>query len=194
MAAGRAVGWGVPDDRVAMLLAAVADGLTATAEQIRGLTEDEIGEIERDQPAPLAAAYRRFLELAGGGAGHFLQISDVFYPGVIDLREAAQGLLEANGVAFRLTDSDRVILMHLGSQFDFLRGTADDPEVWSYTEGGVPSGVRPTYSRFTDWLETRVRLQTRAWARRLNSRSPLRALDGPQAGDQSGSRGHSGPS
>jgi len=99
-------------------------------------------------------------------------------------RQAAQELLEANGVAFTLTDSDRVILMHLGLTFDFLRGTADDPEVWSYTEASVPSGVHLTYSRFTDWLETRVRLQTRAWARRLGSRSALRANDGPRAGDQ----------
>ncbi|GII26505.1 SMI1/KNR4 family protein [Planosporangium mesophilum] len=176
----------MPEDRVATLLAAVADGLTATAEQIRGLTEDEIGEIECDQPAPLAPAYRRFLELVGGGAGHFLQGSDVFYPRVIGLGDAARELLEENAVAFTLTDSDRVILMHQGYQFDFLRGTADDPEVWSYGEGSVPSGVHLSYPRFTDWLAASVRQQTSAWARLLKAGSPPRTIDGPQAGDRLG--------
>lgn len=74
-------------------------------------------------------------------------------------------------MTFTLANSDRVILMHLGLKFDFLRGAADDPEVWTYTEGGVPGGVRFTYSRFTDWLEARVRLQTRAWRRRLGGQS-----------------------
>ncbi|HEX6450957.1 MAG TPA: hypothetical protein VF060_16015 [Trebonia sp.] len=36
---------------------------------------------------------------------------------------------------FTLAHTDRVILMHQGYQFDFLRGTDPDPEVWSYCEG-----------------------------------------------------------
>ncbi len=153
------------DDRVRLLVAAVADGVTASAEQIRGLTEDEIREVERDQPAPLAGAYRCFLELIGGGAGHFLQGSDVFYPRVIGLGDAARELLEENEVQWTLTDSDRVILMHQGYQFAFLRGSGADPEVWSYCEGGVPDEPTLSFPRFTDWLEAQVQQQTKAWAR-----------------------------
>src|SRR5215475_12521984 len=120
------------DDRVRALVATIADGVTATAEQVQGLTRSEIDEVERDQPAPLAQAYRQFLELAGRGAGHFLQGSDVFYPDVVGLGQAARELLEENKVPFTLTGEDRVILMHQGYQFYFLRGAGPDPEVWYY--------------------------------------------------------------
>jgi hypothetical protein len=127
------------DDRVRALVAAIADGVTATAEQ--------------------------FLESVGRGAGHFLQGSDVFYPSVLGSGNAARELLAENGVRFGWTAEDRVILMHQGYQFDFLRGVGPDPEVWSYCEGstvGVPVLSHPC---FTDWLQAQVKEQTRAWAR-----------------------------
>jgi hypothetical protein len=149
-----------------MLVAAIADGITASPEQIRGLTEDELREVERDQAPRFGAAYRCFLELAGRGAGHFLQGSDMFYPTVLGLGTGARELLAENGVRFALTNTDRVILMHQGYQFDFLRGTGDDPEVWSYHEVSMPE---PTlrFPRFTDWLEVQVKTQTAAWRRLL---------------------------
>ncbi|WP_225448415.1 SMI1/KNR4 family protein [Streptacidiphilus sp. P02-A3a] len=136
------------------------------ADQVRGLSDDEIHRIECDQSAPLGAAYRCFLKLIGGGAGHFMQGSDVFYPEIIGLGEAARDLLAENAVPFDLAESDRVILMHQGYQFDFLRGTGPDPEVWSYYESVGP-GDTPTLSfpRFTDWLQVHVTQQTEAWAR-----------------------------
>lgn len=150
--------------RVRSLVASLADGTTATAEALRGLSHEELDEVERDQPAPLGAAYACFLRLVGGGAGHFLQGSDLFYPRVLGLREAADELLSENGVSFRLGDSDRVILMHQGYQFEFLRGGGPDPEVWSYCEGTDAEPAR-LHARFTDWLESNVRLQREAWAR-----------------------------
>lgn len=153
------------DDRVRRLVTAIADGVTATAEQLQGLTPLEIDEIEHDQPAPLAQSYRRFLELVGRGAGHFLQGSDVFYPSVLGLGRAARELLEENQVPFVLTDEDRVILMHQGYQFDFLRGTGPDPEVWSFSEGTAVGVPLVSYSCFTEWLAAQVEQQTNAWAR-----------------------------
>ncbi|MEV7677780.1 SMI1/KNR4 family protein [Streptomyces sp. NPDC088341] len=136
------------------------------AEQVRGLSHDEIRRIEGDQPAPLGDAYRCFLALMGGGAGRFMQGTDVFYPAVIGLGQAARELLEENNVPFILAESDRVILMHQGYEFDFLRGNGRDPEVWSYREGDGPGNV-PTvsFARFTDWLQAHVTEQTQAWAR-----------------------------
>ncbi|MFE7107547.1 SMI1/KNR4 family protein [Streptomyces sp. NPDC057575] len=148
---------------VRALVTSLADGTTATTDGLHGLSADELDEIERDQPAPLGAAYACFLRLVGGGAGHFLQGSDVFYPHVIGLREAADDLLRENQEPFHLRSSDRVIFMHQGYQFEFLRGKGPDPEVWSYSEGyAEPSRV---YIRFTDWLEANVHQQREAWAR-----------------------------
>ncbi|MFI5531255.1 SMI1/KNR4 family protein [Kitasatospora sp. NPDC051853] len=143
--------------RVRSLTAAVVDGTTATADRVRGLSGAELDRIERDQAAPLGAAYRCFLERVGGGAGHFLRGTDVFHPRVIGLGAAARELLAENDVPFALTDSDRVFLMHQGYQFEFLRGPGPDPEVWSYCEGGTFGDV-PTlrFARFTDWLRAQV--------------------------------------
>lgn len=149
------------DDRIRELVAAIADGVTATPEQLRGLTPEEIEEVEADQPAPLARTYRQFLELAGRSAGRFLQGSDVFYPSILGVGRAARALLEGDQVDFALTDEDRVILMHQGYQFEFLRGTGPDPEVWTYSEDGPPTVSFPS---FTEWLATVVEQQTRSWA------------------------------
>lgn len=131
---------------------------------MRGLTPSEIREVESDQSAPLAATYRRFLELVGGGAGHFLAGSGVFFPWALGLGEDARELLADNEVPFTLAHTDRVILIHQGYQFDFLRGTDPDPEVWSYCEGTLEKPAM-TYSHFTEWLEAQVKQQTEAWAR-----------------------------
>jgi hypothetical protein len=146
-------------ERVRTCLDAVCDGTTATHDDVRGLGDDVIRVIDGDQPGPLSGAYRCFLQTAGGGAGRFLQGSDVFHPQVIGLRAAAQELL--HGTGFELRADDRVILMHQGTQFDFLRGPGEDPEVWSYCEGSV---LRRSHGRFTEWLRDNADEQTRAWA------------------------------
>jgi hypothetical protein len=152
--------WGVlsPHERVRVCLEVIADGTTAEPGDIRGLGDDAIQEIADDQPAPLPDAYRWFLLAAGRGAGRFLQGSDVFHPEIIGLRQAARELLADEDF---LTDDDRVILVHQGCQFDFLRGRGPDPEVWSYCEGSTPERH---YARFTDWLKANAEEQTKAWA------------------------------
>jgi hypothetical protein len=154
-------GWAGLDaeQRVRRCLALVADGITAHPGDLHGLNERAIQEVEDDQPARLAQAYRCFLASAGRGAGRFLQGSDVFHPQVLGLREVAQELLDEQGLA--LEEDDRVILVHQGYQFDFLRGEGTDPEVWSYSEGEVPER---RYARFTDWLRANAEEQTSAWA------------------------------
>ncbi|SHK67356.1 hypothetical protein SAMN05216499_101334 [Actinacidiphila paucisporea] len=118
-----------------------------------GLGVREIMEIERDQPGPVGAAYRCFLTMTGGGFGRFLVSSDVFYPLMLGLREAAEDLLAERAVPFRFEAGDRVVLMHQGYRFDFLRGPGPDPEVWSYNEPDGPfAGPNATGERFTDWL------------------------------------------
>jgi hypothetical protein len=151
------------EDRVVELVAALTDGTTATADQLRGLTPAELADLDRDQPLPLPAAYRRFAELAGRGAGRFLRGSNAFYPSILGTWQAAADLLAENAVPFTMTGTDRVILMHQGYMFDFLRGSGPDPEVWSYCEGDPEPARR--FPHFTDWLASQVADQTKAWAR-----------------------------
>lgn len=125
-------GW---EGRVRSVVAAITDGSTASPGQLCGLSDDVIRLIESDQPARPAEAYRLFLQLIGSGAGFFLQGSDVYYPKMLGLKEAACDLLSENESPFVFENSDRVFLMHQGYCFDFLRGSGPDPEVWSYSEG-----------------------------------------------------------
>lgn len=144
-------------ERVEAVVATLVDRRAASASTPIGLSGGEIEAIDLDQPAPIGAAYRRFLELAGGGVGYFLEGSDVFDPLVLGLWQSAEELLVANSVPYTLAPTDRVILMHQGYYFDFLRGTGPDPEVWTYSEGYYPD-VTPFLNapRFTDWLRTRA--------------------------------------
>ena len=146
------------DDTVRACLTSICDGVTAEANDLQALPDDLIQAIEDDQPVPIAYAYRCFLKATGGGAGKFLQGSDVFHPDVLGIRASAQELLAENGLA--LEDTDRVILMHRGTQFDFTRGLGHDPEVWSYSEGDTPTRA---FDTFTDWLRANATEQTQAW-------------------------------
>jgi hypothetical protein len=142
-----------PEQRVRAVVALLTDRRDAAAPRAIGLGVREIMEIERDQPGPVGAAYRCFLSVTGGGFGRFLVSSDVFYPLMLGLREAAEDLLAEHAVSFRLADTDRVFLMHQNGRFDFLRGPAPDPEVWSYDEAdGDFAGPNPTGVTFTEWL------------------------------------------
>jgi hypothetical protein len=159
--AGTGDEWGKlsSEERVRVCLGLIADGTTACVDDIRGLGPGAIQQIDDDQPGPLPDAYRHFLAYAGNGAGRFLQGSEVFHPEVIGLRRAAQELLAEDDF---LTDADRVILMHQGHQFDFLRGDGPDPAVWTYSDGNDTPECH--YTCFTDWLRANAEEQTKAWA------------------------------
>lgn len=148
-------------NQVHACLEVICDGVTATSADLRALNDDDIRRVEADQPVPLSDAYRAFLRAAGGGAGRFLQGSDVFYPHLLGIRAAAGEIMAANGLS--LEEDDRVILIHQGSQLDFTRGRGTDPEVWSYTDGD--DGPTPVYPCFTAWLAANVEEQTQAWVR-----------------------------
>jgi hypothetical protein len=80
-------------------------------------------------------------------------------------RCTARELLEENDSPFRFDPTDRVFTMHQGYQFEFMRGTGPDPEVWSYSEdmnGDVP--VR-SHASFTDWLRATAEAEMPVWKR-----------------------------
>jgi hypothetical protein len=154
-----------PEECVRAVVHAIADGTTARPDQLIALTDDEMRQVERDQPPSLAVSYRTFLTLIGGGAGHFMQGTDVYYPSILDLRTGARELLAENGSSFDFEESDRVFSMHQGYQFDFMRGSGADPEVWSYSEGENGELPRLNCAHFTDWLRAQAESAIAAWAR-----------------------------
>ncbi|MGW1735678.1 hypothetical protein [Streptomyces sp. NPDC001999] len=152
-----------PKQRVRVVVDAITDGTTARPEQLQGLPGDTVLEVERDQQAPMADAYREFLSLIGGGAGRFMQGTDVYHPRILGLGTAARELLEENESPFHFEATDRVFSMHQGYQFEFMRGTGPDPEVWSYSEGDHTDVPVPSCSSFTDWLRATAEREMPVW-------------------------------
>lgn len=154
-----------PAQRVRTVVDAITDGTTARPEQLQGLSAEAMLEIERDQQAPVADAYCEFLSLIGGGAGRFMRGEDVYYARVLGLGEAARELLEENNSSFRFEPTDRVFTMHQGYQFEFMRGTGADPEVWSYSEGMNGDVPVRSHASFTDWLRATAEMEMPVWRR-----------------------------
>ncbi|MFJ2596880.1 hypothetical protein [Streptomyces erythrochromogenes] len=145
------------------MVEAISDGTTARPDQLRGLPAEAVLAVERDQPAPMAAAYRAFLSLIGGGAGRFMQGTDVYHPRILGLGTAARELLEERKSPFRFEATDRVFSMHQGYQFEFMRGTGPDPEVWWYSEGDHADVPVPRHSSFTDRLRATAEREIPVW-------------------------------
>ena len=121
----------------------------ATPDEIRGLAPDELDRIEADQGVKVPDQYRRFLEVAGAGAGSLWKGSDAFYPAVLGIKNAAEELLIESGNPFELDADALVIIMHQGYQFFFLLGVGEDPPVFAYVEGEPgPERVAPSFSVF----------------------------------------------
>ncbi|MER6443113.1 SMI1/KNR4 family protein [Streptomyces sp. NPDC001185] len=152
-----------PKQRVRAVVGAITDGTTARPDQLQGLPAEVVLAVERDQQAPMADAYREFLSLIGGGAGRFMQGEDVYHPRVLGLGSAARELLEENESPFLFEPTDRVFSMHQGYQFDFMRGTGPDPEVWSYSGGEHADVPVRSYASFTDWLCATAEAEIPAW-------------------------------
>jgi hypothetical protein len=167
-----------PEARVRAVVTAITGGAPQPGE-LTGLSDEEIRQVEEDQPAPLAASYRTFLRLIGGGAGRFMLGTDVYYPSILGLGTAARELLAENGSPFELKDSDRVFSMHQGYQFDVMRGPGADPRVWSFVEGPNGAPPLPDRTRFTDWLRTRAESEIPAWLRAGEERKGPGHTTGP---------------
>lgn len=108
---------------------------TATEDTIKGCSADEIEEIESDVGQPLPVAYREFLSKMGREAGAFYVGTDMFYPNLLGITEAARDLVREERSDIVLPDDAVVFSMHQGYQFLFVRsGDGDDPPVYYYME------------------------------------------------------------
>lgn len=111
----------------------------ASGPMMKGCSKEQVGEIERYAGFELPASYRLFLERMGVYAGQFFHGTDVFFPTMIGMKEAAEELLEigAEEMDARVTlpDNSFVFAMHQGYQFFFFVKDEDCNPVYHYMEG-----------------------------------------------------------
>jgi hypothetical protein len=142
----------------------VSSGL-ARKQEIFGCSAGEIRQLEASIGVPLPGLYRGFLEVMGRGAGDFLIGSDLFFPEVMGLRAAAEGLLADCCPGVSLPENALVFFMHQGYQFLYmLTGEGeDDPPVYYYLEGKeAPELKWPHFSAFLiGCLEDEVAIRAR---------------------------------
>lgn len=117
-----------------------------------GVTESEIVRLEGDLGVTLPESYRRFLGLAGGGLGRFLDGTDFAAAELVDMRRSAERLLRDNGASFKLAKRDIVIAMHQGYEFLYL---AAGGTVWRYVEPRQEPEI--AFPSFEEWFATAAR-------------------------------------
>jgi len=124
----------------------------AVEQDIRCCSFEDVASLEAGVKKALPLAYKDYLLKIGRGAGRFFQGTDIFYPGVKDLKNEAIELLEENEEKFGLPDDAFVFSMHQGYEFlYFMLSENDDPEVYQYVEGeGEPMKVWSSFSSFVN--------------------------------------------
>lgn len=131
----------------------------ATANNISGCTEAEIDRIRVSLRLTLPKAYLDFLRVAGKRAGAFLRDVDIFYPKMLDLRQAAEDILnnwEEGGL--QLPAKALVFAMRRGDQFMYFVSdeNSDDPPIWHYVIGS--GGFKQIDSSIWNLLESEMRM------------------------------------
>ena len=98
----------------------------------------------------LPRIYREFLLTMGYGAGTFLLGSAYTCNKLLDMKDAAKGIMELGNAQENLPDDAFVFFMHQGYTFCYFRTTNqdDDPPVFLYIEG------KPTSTKQNDHLST----------------------------------------
>ena len=108
-----------------------------TENTLQGCSAEEIEEIAASVGRRLPLAYREFLAKMGRGAGVFYVGTDLFYPRLLGITEAARELVAEDEASVVLPEDAIAFMMHQGYQFMFVRaGEGDDPPVYNYREQG----------------------------------------------------------
>ncbi|MBM7772930.1 hypothetical protein JOD54_003134 [Actinokineospora baliensis] len=116
-----------------------------------GLSDEKIDEIRADQGVGrLPSYYMEFLRRMGGGAGGFLQGTDVFYPEVIGVPADTRELLAENGAGHLLSSDAVVFAIHGGYLAYWFDVGSENPPVILYREGS--SEILRTWESFSVFL------------------------------------------
>lgn len=122
-------------DRIAKVAEILVRRGVVTENTLRGCSPAEIEQVAVDVGRPLPLAYQEFLAKMGRGAGRFYVGTDLFYPNLLGLSEAAHELVAEDEAGIALPEDAVAFMMHQGYQFMFFRtGEGDDPPVYYYME------------------------------------------------------------
>lgn len=124
------------DAKIKALAARLIERGVASEDMLLGCTPGEIDEVEGAVGLPLPLVYRAWLARMGRMAGWFYQGTDMFYPQLLGLTNAAQRLVGEDQASLALPPDAIAFSMHQGYQFLFFRALeGDDPAVYYYMEG-----------------------------------------------------------
>ncbi|WP_223763029.1 SMI1/KNR4 family protein [Corallococcus sp. AS-1-6] len=129
------------------------------AQPLRGCSEAELLQLERNISLPLPPSYRGFLRLAGGGAGKLFWGSD-WGPGIVqsfakDLRENRR--LDLYGLEEDLPEDAVIFLSHQGYYIEFFRASlGDSSSVYYFSEGQEMKTFKAMDFTVGPWLEESI--------------------------------------
>ena len=128
----------------------------ARPDEIRGCSEAEIHDLERQSGVRFPGEYRAFLSAMGQGAGRFFRGTDMFFAEIPKLRLFADELLDELGNPFQLPGSSFVFSVHQGYQFMYFIADdgIDDPPVYSFMEGDEGPTLR--WDHFSGFLMSAI--------------------------------------
>jgi hypothetical protein len=122
--------------------------------EVRGCSAEEIEELRTRQGVPsIPDEYLRYLRRIGRGAGHFQRGTDAYYPGVLELKDAARELLEENNSQLVLGPNSLVFEMHQGYEFAWFPDVENrQPVVNQYSEArGDDITEWPSLAAYLRW-------------------------------------------
>jgi hypothetical protein len=143
------------------LLARMHDAGSLTRTCLEPCSSEEVQIVRHHFSGWLPPAYESFLRHCGRGAGRLFAGSEIFYPELLELQDAAAELLAQAGDRPVLPPTAKVFFMHQGYEFCFFTPTASDPPVFQYVEG-QPSFTNP-WPSFSAFLEESIALHLRTW-------------------------------
>lgn len=146
---------------VASLFNALNDAGSLSRECLAGCTADEIAVVRSHFSHELPLAYEEFLRLAGKGAGRLFCGSEIYYPKLLGLQNAAKELLIENGETLSLPDEAIVFYMHQGYELCFLIPNTEDPPVFQYVEG--QPGFSNPWGKFSEFLKDSIAEHLKEW-------------------------------
>ena len=130
-------------------------------ECLAGCTADEVVVIRSCFSHELPLAYEEFLRVAGKGAGRLFCGSEIYYPELLGLQNAAKTLLIENSQTLLLPDDAIVFYMHQGYEFCFMTPNKEDPPVFQYVEG--QSGFSNPWGKFSEFLKDSIAWHLKEW-------------------------------
>jgi hypothetical protein len=132
-------------------------------ENLIGCSDREIDIIEKHFSFTLPYEYRKFLSVAGKGAGKLFQGSDIFFPSLLELQEEAKYLLLELSLDNLFDGSEKIFYMHQGYEFNYFKDLSADPVVMQFTEGC--DGPIVAYERFSDFIISSIKEHLSGWPR-----------------------------